>query len=151
MNIKRTILSSLLVSVLILVLSPIVFAADNHVAIIKNISGSVKVIRNKSELVPMVGDHLMKMDVVISGPESSAGIVFSDGTRLAVGSSAEIEISRYLFEPEKANYDFSLYLKKGEVVYSSGKISKLAPDAITLNTPRTSVGVRGTRFIIKTD
>ena len=151
MNIKKALLSFFLVSVSILVLSPIIHAEDNHVAIIKNISGSVKVIRNKSELIPMPGDHLMKMDVIISGPESSAGVVFGDGTRLAIGSSAEIEISKYLFEPEKANYEFSLYLRKGEVVYSSGKIGKLAPESVSLNTPRASVGVRGTRFIIKVD
>lgn len=126
-------------------------AEGEHVAFVKNMTGSIKVIRDKSEIISAAGTKLMRMDVVVSGPHSSAGIVFRDGTRLTVGASSEIEISRYLFRPEEARYDFSLYLRKGSAIYSSGKIGKLAPESVNLNTPRATVGVRGTRFIIKAD
>ena len=93
----------------------------------------------------------MRLDIIVSGPDSSGGIVFKDGTQLTVGPSSEIEISRYLFRPEEAKYDFSLYLRKGTAIYSSGKLGKLAPESVSLNTPRATVGVRGTRFIVKAD
>ena len=126
-------------------------AQDDHVALFKNVSGNVKVIRDKSDIVPVAGTQLMRLDIIVSGPDSSGGIVFKDGTQLTVGPSSEIEISRYLFRPEEAKYDFSLYLRKGTAIYSSGKLGKLAPESVSLNTPRATVGVRGTRFIVKAD
>jgi hypothetical protein len=44
-----------------------------------------------------------------------------------------------------------MYLKKGSAVYNSGKIGKLSPESVKLSTPRATVGVRGTRFIIKVE
>lgn len=126
-------------------------AEDEHVALFKNVSGSVKIIRNKSDIAPAPGTQLMRSDRIVTGPHSSGGIVFKDGTLLTLGSSADIEISRYLFQPEEKKYDFSLYLQKGTAIYSSGKLGKLAPEAVNLNTPRATVGVRGTRFIINAD
>ena len=131
--------------------SKIAIAQDEHVAFFKSVSGDIKIIRDKSNISPVAGTQLMKSDVIITGSHSSGGIVFKDGTLLTVGSSAEIEISRYVFQPEEAKYDFSLYLKKGTAIYSSGKLGKLAPESVSLNTPRATVGVRGTRFIIKAD
>lgn len=132
-------------------LAGVAMAQAEYVALFKNVSGSVKIIRGKTDIVPAAGTQLMRADVVVSGPDSSGGIVFNDGTLLTLGASAEVEISRYMFRPEESKYDFSLYLKKGTAVYSAGKIGKLAPESVNLNTPRASVGVRGTRFIISED
>lgn len=129
-------------------LAGVAMAQEEYVALFKNVSGSVKIIRAKADIIPVAGTKLMRADVVVSGPDSSGGIVFNDGTLLTLGASAEVEISRYMFKPEESKYDFSLYLKKGTAVYSAGKIGKLAPESVKLNTPRASVGVRGTRFII---
>ncbi len=129
----------------------VALAQDDHVAIFKNVTGDVKVVREKSTLVPVAGTQLLRLDVVVSGPHASAGIAFMDGTLITVGASSEIEISRYVFQPEEAKYDFSLYLRKGTAIYSSGKLGKLAPESVTVNTPRAAVGVRGTRFIVKAD
>ena len=135
----------------ILSFANVAMAQDEHVALFKNVSGSVKIIRDKAEIVPVAGTQIMRSDIVVSGPHSSGGIVFRDGTLLTVGSSTEIEITRYMFQPEESKYDFSLYMKKGTAIYSSGKLGKLAPESVSLNTPRAAVGVRGTRFIVKTD
>ena len=140
---------SYFVLIAVLAYPSIALAQGEHVAIFKNVTGAIKIIRNNSELVPVAGTPLVQSDVVVSGPGASGGIVFKDGTRLTVGASSEIEISQYLFKPAEAKYGFSLYLRKGTAVYSSGRIGKLAPESINLNTPRASVGVRGTRLIIK--
>lgn len=125
------------------------FAQSERVAIFKNVTGKVVVVRGDTELLPVAGTELLRADVVRSGPKSSGGIVFTDGTRLTVGASTEIEIRRYLFQPENSKYDFNIFLKKGSAIYSSGKLGKLAPQAVSLSTPRATTGVRGTRFILK--
>jgi len=131
--------------------SSIVTAQELHVAIVKNASGNVEILRNKTSLSATLGMQLMRLDKIITGRGSHAGITFVDGTLVTVGSSTEIELRKYLFEPKKSNYDFELYVKKGTAVYSSGKLGKLAPEAVNLATPRATVGVHGTRLIIKVD
>jgi hypothetical protein len=122
---------------------------SEHVAIFKNVSGQVVIVRGDHEVVPVAGTQVMRTDVIRCGPASSGGLVFRDGTALTVGASTEVEIRRYLFEPEENQYAFDVFLKKGRAVYSSGKLGKLAPEAVSLSTPRATTGVRGTRFILK--
>ncbi len=126
-------------------------AKEDPVAVFNKVSGSASVTRAKTNIVAVAGTRLMGTDVVSTGPRSSAGIVFKDGTQLTLGESAEVEISRYLFKPDDAKYDFSLYLRKGSAIYASGKLGKLAPEAVDLRTPRAAIGIRGTRFIIKAE
>lgn len=126
-------------------------AQDAHVALFKNVSGDVKVMRGNTMLVPVAGTTLLRSDVVVSGPQSTGGIVFVDGTTLTLDASTEVEIQRYVFQPEAKQYDFALHLKKGAAIYSSGKLGKLSPDSVALSTPRATIGVRGTRFIVSAD
>jgi hypothetical protein len=126
-------------------------AQDAHVALIKKFSGNVKVLREGASLPATPGMQLLASDVISAEAASSAGIVFLDGTRLAVGPATEIEIQRYVFQPAEEKYAFSVFLKKGEAIYTSGKLAKLAPDAVKVSTPRATVGVRGTRFLVQSD
>ena len=137
-----------IIFMVLLCISRVATAEDNHVALFKSVTGDVKVLRGKGVIVPVPGNQLLRTDVVVTGLRSSSGIVFVDATQLTLDASSEIEISRYVFQPEVSKYDFSLFLKKGTAIYSSGKLGKLAPESVNLNTPRATVGVRGTRFII---
>ena len=123
-------------------------AQGAHVAILKNVSGSVTLVRNGIGLAGANGMHLVETDRVVTGADSAGGIVFRDGTLLTVGPSSEVDIRSYAFEPRDSRYAFSVYLAKGTAIYSSGKIGKLAPEAVSVSTPRATVGVRGTRFIV---
>jgi hypothetical protein len=124
-------------------------AQSEYVAIFKNVSGHVVIVRGDHEVLPVAGTLVMRTDAIRSGPASSGGLIFRDGTALTVGASTEVEIRRYLFEPEENKYAFDVFLKKGSAVYASGKLAKLAPEAVSLSTPRATTGVRGTRFIFK--
>jgi len=126
-------------------------AADEHVAIFKDVAGSVKIIRNHQDIVAVSGSQLMRSDIVVTAPNSSGGIVFKDGTLLTLGSSSEVKINQYVFQPEEAKYDFAVYLSKGSAIYSSGKIGHMSPESVSVGTPRATVGVRGTRFIVQAD
>ncbi|MET1024384.1 MAG: FecR domain-containing protein, partial [Pseudoxanthomonas sp.] len=62
---------------------------------------------------------------------------------------ADILVRDYVFEPKEAKFSFSLYLDKGSAIYESGKIGRLAPESVKIDTPTATVGVRGTRFLIE--
>ena len=123
-------------------------AEDEHVALFKNVTGSMKIARNNEVIDAVAGTNLFTTDRIVSGVGASAGIVFKDGTLLTVGPSTEVHIRDYVFEPKTAKYEFSVYLAKGTAIYSSGKIGKLSPQSVKVDTPTATVGVRGTRFIV---
>ncbi len=126
-------------------------AQDGHVALIKSVSGSVKVVRNNVDLPATAGMSLRVADRVVSKAGASGGIVFKDGTLLTIGAGTDIAIRDYVFEPKDSNYAFSVYLAMGTAIYSSGRIGKLAPETVSVSTPSSTVGVRGTRFIVRAE
>ena len=125
--------------------SGIAIGQNDHVAIFKYVTGTLKVVRNDANLNATSGMTLLKSDKVVSAPSASAGIVFKDGTLLTVGASSEVEIRDYVFDPRNAKYAFSRYMQKRTAIYSSGKIGKRSPESVNVATPRATVGVRGTR------
>lgn len=125
--------------------------AQQQVGLLKTVSGDVKIKRGESFVKANLGLQLMGTDTLITRDKGYAGIIFTDGTIVTIGPDTEFNINDYKFEPETEAYAFSMYLKKGAAIYNSGKIGKLSPDSVNLSTPRASVGVRGTRFIIKVE
>lgn len=123
-------------------------AAENNVALFKNVSGKVSVVRDSGSVEAKPGTTLLVSDRLVSAAGATAGIVFKDGTILTLGPASELLVRDYVFEPREARYAFSVYLAKGQAVYSSGKIGKLAPGSVAVSSPTATVGVRGTTFII---
>jgi hypothetical protein len=58
-------------------------------------------------------------------------------------------LEKYLFNPAKKEYDFKLNLEAGTASFESGKIGELSPDSFSFQTPEATVGIRGTKFIVK--
>lgn len=133
----------------LLVRTPVVFAADDHVGLIKSVAGNVKILRQATSLDAKVGTTLQVADRLQTGPDSTAAIVFLDGTLLTLGGGADVQLRDYLFEPNSSHYGFSLYLNKGSAIYASGKIGKVAPETVKIETPSATIGVRGTRFLVQ--
>jgi FecR protein len=131
--------------------APQASADDSHVALFKNVEGHVHVLRDNASLDAASGMTLYVSDHIVSDAGASAGIVFKDGTLITLGQFTDIKVRDYIFQPKEARYAFSMYLAKGSAIYSSGKIGKLSPESVKVDTPTSTVGVRGTRFIVEAD
>ena len=118
-------------------------AEPDPVALVKNVTASVGIVRDGVRLDARAGTPLFVSDRLVSAPFASAGIVFHDGTRLTLGPSSELLVRDYVFDPAASRYAFSVYLAKGAAVYASGRIGKLAPEAVKVDSPLATVGVRG--------
>lgn len=127
--------------------------ADEHVAIIKNMTNDVNVYRSSdaSSMDASVGMKLFEYDVIRTGENGTVGLIFRDNTLMTLGENSEMTIRVYQFEPRKKKYGFKMYLKSGSAVYSSGKMAKLAPEAVQIQTPKGTVGVRGTKFLVEVE
>ncbi|MGA2552936.1 MAG: FecR family protein [Burkholderiaceae bacterium] len=126
-------------------------AGDGHVGLVRELSGKVTIQRNGASLAAAVGTPIMQSDTLVSSADGSAGLTFEDGTLLTLGPSSELDLRQYVFEPSEAKYAFSVYLRKGTAIYSSGKLGKIAPSAVNVETPKAIVGVRGTKFLVEVD
>jgi hypothetical protein len=60
-----------------------------------------------------------------------------------------VRLNSFLFTPAEGRLGLVLNFVRGMAVYVSGKIAKLAPDSIRLETPGAIVGVRGTTVAIQ--
>jgi hypothetical protein len=129
--------------------APQASADDAHIALFKTVDGHVHVLRDNASLDASSGMTLFVSDRVVSDAGASAGIVFMDGTLITLGASTDVKVRDYVFQPKEARYAFSMYLAKGSAIYSSGKIGKLSPESVKVDTPTSTVGVRGTRFIVE--
>jgi hypothetical protein len=72
-----------------------------------------------------------------------------DDTRISLGPDSEVRIDRYVYAPGEGGLGMVLKFVRGAAVYVSGRIAKLAPDSIRLETPAAIVGVRGTTLAIR--
>ncbi len=123
-------------------------AAESHAALIKSVNGAVHVTRLNQTFEVNAGATLQVSDRVVTAQGASAAIVFQDGTLLTLGSGADILVRDYTFVPKEGKFSFSVYLAKGSAIYESGKIGRLSPQSVKVETPDAAVGVRGTRFLI---
>lgn len=128
-----------------------VCAAGDDVALFKSVTGKVSIMRGDGAVQAQPGTALLISDQLVSAAGATAGIVFKDGTRLTLGPGSELLVRDYVFEPRQARYAFSVHLAKGQAIYSSGKIGKLAPGSVKVSSPMATVGVRGTTFIIQAE
>ncbi len=94
---------------------------------------------------------LHEHDRVETGPDGQIGITFCDDTRITLGPNSRVDLARFVFKPVDKNYGFVLRLAYGTMQYLSGLTAKLAPDAMSIETPGATIAVRGTRLLIRAE
>jgi hypothetical protein len=120
--------------------------AQEPVGQIKTISGAGTVVRGSDFLRAEVGQQIYQKDRIKTGTNDSLGITFRDGTQVSLGASSDFAVQDFAFEPQKGKLSFIISLLKGSLVYISGRIASLMPQAVEIRTVNGTIGVRGTRF-----
>ena len=116
---------------------------------IKIASGSVFIVRAGTTIPAQAGQIVFEADTLRTGTDGRLGLTLKDDTRLSLGPSSEIRLDRFAYAPAEGRLGFVLNVVRGVAAYVSGRIAKLAPDAVRLETPAAIVGVRGTRLVIR--
>lgn len=118
---------------------------------IKLTSGEAFVIREGRQLPAQTGEALYEADALRTGADGRVGLTLNDETRLSLGPNTEIRIEKFLFAPAEGRLALVARFVRGIATYVSGRIAKLSPDAIRLETPTAIIGVRGTRLAIRVE
>ena len=116
---------------------------------IKLASGQVFVVRGANSAPAMVGQEVFESDSLRTGSDGRLGVTLKDDTRVSLGPGSEVRLISFLFTPGEGRLGLVINFVRGMAVYVSGKIAKLAPDSIRLETPGAIVGVRGTTVAIQ--
>ena len=118
---------------------------------IKTASGSAVIVRGSDTIPAHPGDLVFAADSLRTGADGSVGVTLKDDTRLSLGPSSELRLERYVYAPEDSSLGLVVKFVRGVAAYVSGRIAKLAPDAVRLETPAAIVGVRGTTVAVRVE
>ena len=116
---------------------------------IKIATGSVFVVRAGTVLPAQAGQLVYEADALRTGADGRLGITLKDDTRVSMGPGSEMRVDRFLYAPAEGRLSLVLNVVRGVVAYVSGRIAKLSPDSIRLETPAAVVGVRGTTLALR--
>jgi hypothetical protein len=118
---------------------------------IKVASGTVFVVRGGAQMPAGAGAAIDEGDVLRTGADGHVGVTLKDDTRVTLGPASEIRFDRFSYSPAEGRLAVVLKVARGIVGYVSGRIAKLAPNAIRIETPSAILGVRGTTLVIRVD
>jgi hypothetical protein len=90
-------------------------------------------------------------DTIKTGSSGSVGLIFDDDTAVSLGPNSELAVESFQFKPAEQKLSFFARLFKGTFCFVTGQIAKLAPDKVKFETPEATLGVRGTKFLVKID
>ena len=126
-------------------------AQSSGAGTIKLVSGSVFVVREGAAVPARLGQAVFETDALRTGADGKIGVTLKDDTRVSLGPNSEVRLQRFVYAPAEGNLGLVLQFVRGAAAYVSGRIARLAPDSIRLETPAAIVGVRGTTLAVRVD
>jgi len=118
---------------------------------VKVVSGAAVIIREGTEIPAKAGLQIFQADRLRTGKDGRLGVTLKDDTRLSLGPDTEARIDRFLYAPADRGVGLALSILRGVAAYISGRIAKLSPDAVRLETPSAILAVRGTHVVIRVE
>ena len=128
-----------------------VWADEPPIGFVKNVSGDASVSNGTQKLKAEAGTPIQLGSVLRTGLKSSMGVTFRDETVMSFGPDTELTVDQYLYVPAHGKLKLGSKLGKGSLNYVSGVIAKLQPDAVSVETPTGTIGIRGTQFVVKVE
>lgn len=95
----------------------------------------------EAERVLRIGIDVQANEVIRTGANDRAHLVFLDGTALTVGPNAQLAIDKFVYDPTTKTGEIAINATKGVMRLVGGRISKTNP--ITVTTPSSTIGIRG--------
>ncbi len=134
--------------VLLLFLGVYMTLSAEEIAVVRYMEGSVLAKSDSGTQELKVGSSLEENMLIITKESALVTIIFKDNSVLNLGENSLLKLEKFVFKPQKEEYSFDLFLKKGGLIFESGKIGDLAPEDFELKTPDGMVAIRGTKFAV---
>lgn len=120
-----------------------------HSGTLKDIQGEVLLITPSGQRVARPGDQVSAQDKLHTSPGASAGLVLRDGTALTLGERAALEVKSFRYDSTTQEGNILLGLVEGTLRVVTGAIAKLQGNSVQVITKTSTIGARGTDFIVE--
>jgi Ca2+-binding RTX toxin-like protein len=116
----------------------------------ESMSGTVVAVRADGTRVELnTGDPIYQGDTLVTGADGSVGVVLADQTTFSMVNSSQMVIDQMVYDPGTNEGSISISVVEGVFIFVSGQIAKTDPDAMSLNIPVATIGIRGTQVGIE--
>jgi hypothetical protein len=134
---------------LVVLLVSVVNASDDSAGSLRKKKGDVLIERSGNVIKAEEGTPVYPSDTIKTGADGSVGIIFKDNSRISLGPNSRLDLKKFVFKPAQGQFSMINKLIKGTASFVSGNMTKLSPDSVVLETPSSTIGVRGTTYNVK--
>jgi Ca2+-binding RTX toxin-like protein len=116
------------------------------IGVVQNMSGTAVAVRADGTRVTLEpGSPVYQGDILETADDGSLGILLADQTTFSMGENGRMVLDEMVYDPSNQTGSVSLSVLQGVFTFVSGQVAKTDPDAMTLNTPVATIGIRGTQ------
>ncbi|MBL4615165.1 MAG: FecR domain-containing protein, partial [Magnetovibrio sp.] len=120
--------------------------AEQPIGQIEKLVGMVTAIRADGTRVELkLGDQVYQGDILETGVDGAIGVILADETTFSMAEDGRMVLDEMVYDPGTQEGSVSLSVMHGVFTFVSGQVAKTDPDAMTLNTPVATIGIRGTQ------
>jgi len=143
--------TSIGVIAVLLVAAPALAQQPTAAGRVKIATGQAFIVRADQQIAAQPGQLVYESDSLRTGSDGTIGVTLKDDTRVSLGPASEVKVAKFSYGSADGRLALVLKVMRGVTAYVSGRIAKLAPDSVRLETPSAIVGVRGTSLVIRAD
>lgn len=116
---------------------------------LKTVQGPVQVVAGTSARPAAPGGGVAEAERIVTGPQGSAVLLLRDGTQITIGPNSQVDITRFQFDATTQTGSLTVQVLLGTIRMVTGLLGKLQPESVKVQTPSSTVSVRGTDFIVE--
>jgi hypothetical protein len=122
-------------------------AANEAIGTANTVSGKAFVIRVDGTRDEVDIDTVLYAgDIIETTADGAVGFILADETTVAMGADGRMVLDEMIYDPGTQEGSLSLFVLKGLYTVISGLVAKTDPDAMVIDTPVGSIGIRGTQI-----
>ncbi|MGB0682646.1 MAG: FecR domain-containing protein [Magnetovibrionaceae bacterium] len=112
---------------------------------VDNVEGPVSILRADGQVIEAeAGSPVFQGDRIDTGADGNIGVVFADETTFSLGEEGSLVIDEMVYDSAANEGSSAFNVIQGVFTFVSGEIAKTSPDAMVVQTPVMTIGVRGT-------
>jgi hypothetical protein len=95
----------------------------------------------------VVGQKVVYREHIVTDAGGQAQILFLDQSSMMIGPNSDLMIDEFVYDPNTGTGKLAMSATKGVMRFVGGRVSKLE-NAVTMQTPSATIGIRGGVFIM---
>jgi hypothetical protein len=123
--------------------------AQEWAGTVKAVSGTATVERGGARLPLTLGSKVFPGDKLVTGADSRLALTLRDDTLISTGASSQLALKEFSFNATTQEGSLFISVLRGVSAMVSGLLAKANPNAMHVDTPNATIGIRGTEFIVE--